>query len=251
MQGESSGFDSPRWLKLLPQVSSVDGTEKQRLGKTTIELMVKLPRLIRLVRSVREYGQDAKATLHALDLAEELLPCENQTAETNVLRAVKVLPTKDPCNAAIAAYSLQFEDYHQYRAAVQYWTARLFVLRLCQVLSELTATSFDSAALRAEQLRMAANIVMSWQYNSSLRPFGPLNLLMRFFALWGVLMTIEDDFRGVAVADVRAWVLLCFNADTGKKRRNRKKEDLDGVARAFAGGPVEVSYVEMLEMLHG
>jgi hypothetical protein len=81
-----------------------------------------------------------------------------------------VKPTSDPNTARITPTSLYFGRGVSFQMAIYYWATRIFTNNVCLKLLEFGVVltgPLDFGQLVAENIRMANNIVMSWEFGST------------------------------------------------------------------------------------
>ena len=183
--GQPSQFEEQSWLDLEPVWQSTrPPTEVVRLRRLAHQLMIRIPRLIANIRAVRmqstEVGKAANELGEAATLASALFHSEGKDAEIAVLHRVRVVKTLDPFDAKLVSHSFSFPSTDEADAALLYWMCRLHILQLRFTLDSIPflntiylsaeedhAMEFDKAELETEQMRIATNIFMSWQYTYS------------------------------------------------------------------------------------
>lgn len=94
VQGTASPFEAPRWLQAEPVVMTRDKLRSPtqvvaRLRKLSMELFIRLPRLIKMVKSILTDPQPEEID-SAIALAKELLGIEDEEAENTLLHNVTV-----------------------------------------------------------------------------------------------------------------------------------------------------------------
>ncbi|KAK5678148.1 hypothetical protein LTS10_009318 [Elasticomyces elasticus] len=163
--GNVSPFEDPAWLDM-ELVHLRDASEQlMRLRRLSHQLYIKLPRLIREVRALRNGRMDGRAGV--LALSDELISLEDEEAETWMLHQVKIVPTRDSGDKVIVGcFSFEFPTLEEMDAAICYWQTRLTLSRLRNVVDSITSSALVREApgkLQNRILRLCANILMSWQ----------------------------------------------------------------------------------------
>jgi hypothetical protein len=119
-----------------------------------------------------------------------------------------------------------------------YWAARISVYRTVLALAELCKNQryrFDLETLRAEQVRMAANLLMSWQYAREKE--GMSALLQHLLRVWEVAMDC-DTFRGKSRDDLRAWLFprISVTLSAWCEQGHITSKSIDEASKFLAGG---------------
>lgn len=90
--GIASPFDSPRWLALQPYERDIISKQLTRLRYNSYQLTLRLPRLIMLVRKLRQ-DADTSTLAKAINIATELCSLQETKGESDLLHLVKVQKT--------------------------------------------------------------------------------------------------------------------------------------------------------------
>lgn len=228
-----------------------------RMTQLSNTLLIRLPRLNTYARALRgrnwkDDGPDCPELQQTSKLLFRLLEVEDPAAETKVLKRVKVLKTTDPVDRAIALVSLEYQCMGECETAVLYWATRMILIRTYRVLcSDATLNEHCSdfiaelqqkvatrvPTLKDEELRMASNIIMSWQYANSNDEFGT-TISEAFIAVWGAISAEQTFRRDVSVSTARSWILSKMNEGVGARRSSFRYEDMDQLSDILVGGPV-------------
>jgi hypothetical protein len=238
-QGRSSAWDSTR--KVPGSVDSFysETPELLRLQRPTLALMAHLPGLVAEVRALREADGDAHPDLATLEEAtkavDDLLSQQDLEAESQVLHQVRILPTSDPSKRAVMSSSYAFRSFDAWILAMHYWYLRLIAIKLRLVLDDRFQPSLSdesAAALRSEQIRLVANVLMAYPSG----PYGAVDArcgLMALVVLWGALSGMTA-FRAMPAGAVRSWVLRA-----GRELLGREVDIglMDGTSGLLEGGP--------------
>ena len=210
--------------------------EAQLLQAST-QLFVRLPRLMAYVRSIRNgTAQDLE---QVTNLACELHALENDKAEHQLLKNIKVSATSDTLDRKFVRLSYEFKTFLQWEAAILYWIARLILIRLCQTLtvwSPSTESRLRPFTLRSGQLTMARNIFMSWQYAraQSNFPFMGKRIMKEAATIaWGALSDMET-WDGMPVGALAEWVVWRLRDSDTKIDTKDMRAYLD----SLSGGPI-------------
>ena len=245
-RGVESPFEDDTWLTLEPAPLKKVDAKVITLRKLSQQLLIRLPRLMVLVRSLREARWQGATIDDTLGLALELLQCHDSDAENRLLHLVTVTKTKDLLDRFVMPYSYFFNSSEDLATAVLYWQTRLMVINLClrlassEIVPEYYAAYlavFDSEALRAAQIQKINNVIMSWSDAQSRGDFGTVTMTQAFVAVFGGL-TERDTFRGLPTAVVRSWLVQRLAQALGKKPHPKFVEQLSSVSEQLAGGPL-------------
>ena len=223
------------------QLSSIAAV---RLRKVSYQLFIRLPRLIALVRILRD-RTDMDYLCHVLALTEQLSALKDADSENQLLHAVNFTKTRHPADACIIPVSFRFNRPADFRTMVYYWQTSVLLQRLCCKLHYMfpDQADIDPEAAKADTVRMSSNLLMSWEYAYGYSAFGAVGsgaganaFGIAMIALWGCLADV-DTFRGQSSAMTRAWVLYRFQ-DLLRGAVKLSAEDMDEMAELFVGGPV-------------
>lgn len=223
-------------MEWVSQVSTPSPAET-RLRKVTTQMFIRLPRLIALLRDIRQRSQMATAD-EATSLALDLHALEDVEAETKLLESALTVKTRANPDWKFVPWSYDFRCSQEWEAAVLYWSARLIHIRLCQTLAihcPAAEPILRHATLRSTQLRMASNILMSWQYVGDLDKFGyGTRMKEASIIAWGGLCDMET-YESMPVAAVAEWIVWRLKDVGCKLDVSAMQAYIDGLA----GGPVE------------
>ena len=261
LSGEPSPWDDERWLRQDMRHDAADSKVPgfARLRDVNFRLLVKLPGMIKAVRSRR--GEAVKAQLcpedranqATLALAKQLLDLEDRRAENEVLHCMRVVRTRDSAKAAVMKYSYDvgsLEDsdsegaaeavgsHEDFDTALHYWTLRLMTLRLCLRLNALWPESFDHDGLLAEHDRLMVNVLMVYFQQHLYPPAQALALVV----LWGALSE-KKMLRDTPTSVVARWVWRQLEALLPLPAEMINPGSLNETAEMFVGGPVAGLFV--------
>lgn len=244
--GTASPFDQDRWLDVKWDRDGEAGSPGlSRLQQLKYSLSIRLPRLVAKVRSWRtipaiEYIPEEQLK-EAIELSEELLALSDAAAESRLLHKVRVVATTDSTKRAIMTSSYDFPASEECETALHYWYLRLVAIKLRLVLADLTTfttSPFDSTALRAEQERLIANIIMTWLCDSATR-LNPKCLQLTLIIVWGALSDMKT-FRKMTASVVRSWVLRSCREVSQGETLEVTPAFLDEASELVAGGSREM-----------
>ena len=259
--GVASPFDESRWIDLEPaeaMSTTMASPGILKLKQLNYKLFVRLPRLIALVRLLRNGDEEAPIQQIA-ELASQLLLLEDRSAENALLHQVRVIKTVNHAENIVVPYSFEFRSIADHGPAIFYWEARLILIGLCLTLLGLQthlSTSYppllglDMEKLKEEQLRAVSNIFMSVQYAFGRGMVARQGLNQAFTVCWGALSDMED-YRGVPLSVVRYWILQKAPHAYGVWIPNLEASDLDDLCDILRGGPIGGRLVERYNLRLG
>lgn len=261
--GIASPFDAPQWLDLEPRSSVVLDADINGLRRIGYRLFIRLPRLIALVRELRESSK--QLTEHdvrieeASRLLEELSAWDGSHFETALLHRVPVQRTVDSEDAYIIPYCLAIPKLSIFQPLIYFWQTRIILNRLAMQVEFLKIPSEEANPscipaikhLRDENSRMAVNILMAWPYASHCGRFGLWAMILGWVSLWGVLVdearaNLTDTpatWRGKPLRHVQRWVLSCCTQFDHRGQRYTMRA-MDEAADVVLGGPLVGFLVE-------
>jgi hypothetical protein len=249
--------------------SDSDRAELKALGS---ELFIRIPRLVRLVRSIRSENQPLIDD--AFTLLKPLLSLQDPQAEARLLEKTVTVRSSSHIDSksTLLRESLQFACIDDFEALMYYWQNRLSLLRLEQRLHSLSAASssvqatfhsrLSSNTPRTKEIfRLAKNILMSVEYFATL----PLRKHQRLsahamVAVWGAhtdcslaFSNMQDSTETSVLVELllrRVSALLgaatkpdsstVANVDSPLTVR-----DMDMAADMFVGGPLRGRFIEL------
>ncbi|KAK3613807.1 hypothetical protein LTR56_007674, partial [Elasticomyces elasticus] len=250
-RGEPSPFETAAWLNAESVTKKCAGPDARTLSRIGNMLYIRLPRLIALVRSLRNDPADTALRRQTVDTARQLLALKDVAAENNILHLVKLNKTVDEADAHIIPFSFDFDIPGVFTAAAKYWQTTVILNILCLTIARNIA-SFkgiaEPAAFRSENRRLATNIMMCWTYAFALGVSGVWSLYLALLAAWAVTEDISGEFsRGLDVGLVRVWLLQRYN-DLHRGKASLTSEQMDEAADLLAGGPLRGFFVEVCDV---
>ncbi|KAK4556596.1 hypothetical protein LTR86_006167 [Recurvomyces mirabilis] len=218
--GLPSPFEAEHWLQACPPQSDSDQQGKlTRLRLFSHQLHTRMPRLICMLRHIRSSDHDVQQEKQydtAKALAEQLMKLEAREEETLLLHCVKVVQTTERDSRRFTPISFQFPDVNYLDWALGYWKARLVITRISRILTVYTAEDLAKSSheplskletlsdpgndLKAEELRLAKNILSSWEDALSRGPCASIGMTNAFFNVWTTLHYLEKH-RGLPVLE--------------------------------------------------
>ena len=239
--GELSPFDEDRWRDLPPATAMTVSPHTFELRWISYRVLVRMPRLILAVRKLRfpdtpVTPEDISSTIA---MANAVRQFEAKEPETKALHHVRVVKSKEPTSRAVVPYSFVYNNIEELAACLLYWQSRLHVIEVCMAIHRVCPVFLNAQEIEhfaKERLRMTTNIIMSWEWAHARPQFG-VSTVSPLLVVWGALRT-EKTFRGVPVAEIRAWVMERLPYVTGIWSSRLVAEELDTACEVFAGGPL-------------
>jgi hypothetical protein len=248
------------------QYYAIDGTSSgengvARLKALGIELLIRFPRLLGLVRSLRTQARPWYQLIwDAKTLTESLLGIQDSQAESWFLKTVKISPALE-LDASID-HSFQFASIDDFEALIYYWQSRLALLRLDHQIEGL-ATSCNSRDTAIDELihppdtnerqremfQLVINILMCADYVAAL----PLRKHDRLFAhamvaVWGVTKDMSMKLGYIegqeSIGLSHEWLLRIVNRTLAEKP-DLTADDMNIAAEIFVGGKPRGRYAEL------
>lgn len=263
IKGTPSPFETVAPVYFATNRMGCSDSDRAQLKALGNELFIRIPRLVRLVRSLRlQTSPQNQLLLDALRLSKTLLRLQDSQAEGRLLRNVKVHPASDLDVSSPLRESLHFPSVQDFEALAYYWQSHLSLLRLEWRLYNLSVSndlhddctnepgvSFrPSFGPRAnEMFRLVKNIMMCSEYARKL----PLNKHCRLFAhamvvVWGATMDVpvalSHDQEGPG--PLSNLLLRMVNTVLAAKP-DLTVEDMDTAADIFVGGQLKGRFAEL------
>jgi hypothetical protein len=239
--GQISPFEGTHWQDAPPpQLMTTQGPDFDRLRLASHRLFILLPRLICLVRSLRQNAAPPPLIKLTYQLAENVLQMDDPLAETWLLHRVSIRPTVDNETKRLIPLSYAFDTPEEHAAGVHYWQTRLIVLRINIALHEIGAATDAQARLNShleEEVRMAKNILMSWEAALSFGPTGTAPMNLGMLAAWGALKR-REAFNGFPPSVLGHWISKCLSRSVGGWIINDKVANLTTSSEVLSGGPL-------------
>ena len=239
-----------------------DQAQLKALGN---EVFICIPRLVRLVRSLRlRPSPQNQLFSDALRLSKSLLTLQDSQAEGRLLRNIKVHPSSDLYATSPIRRSLHFASVQDFEALAYYWQSQLSLLRLewhlhnLSVSNDIQADSTDEPEVSCRQsfgpratemFRHVNNILLCSEYAIKL----PLHKHSRLLAhamvvVWGVTMDVpvalEHDQGGERTGPLSDLLLRMVNIAL-KAKPELTVKDMDTAADIFVGGQPNGRFAEL------
>lgn len=245
--GIASPFDSPRWLALQPYERDIISKQLTRLRYNSYQLTLRLPRLIMLVRKLRQ-DADTSTLAKAINIATELCSLQETKGESDLLHLVKVQKT----TASFAwwiPYSFDFRETDHYQLGLLYWQTQLYLGNLCRFLHSMSMelagqpqSVFTDFVKHDERVIM--NILMSIQWSVANRPTSSVPMILAWYAAWQALSEIKT-LRKVPTSELRKALLEVWNDNCPFGRPPMDIATMDADGFLFAGGPLAGALPDM------
>ena len=219
--------------------------EVARLVRLYTHIFIRLPRLIALLRELRERGPTPTVHWQATHAALVCADLTDSEAESYLLHHVGVRPTFNPETARVTATSLSFNDRISFHTATYYWSTRILTNRLCLKLLEvveLPRKTFDPERLVAENTRMATNILMSLEYAATAGYLAGLALRIALVALWSAIPYMKGSNTETTL---RQFVRRCYSR-LHHHHQLLSEAKLDEAADLLVGGPLKGFLVDFV-----
>lgn len=246
VQGIPSPFDSQYWLGIDPIMRQTPTRAVFNLRKIAYRLSVRLPRLIIMVRRLRQGLTDLRAVLDATALALELYGAKDEQSESELLHGVVVTSFGPRKSTNIVSVGLKFGSFAEFEAGIYYWQETVFLNRLCARLQKLfpRQMALDLDAINTENSRFGKNLLMSWESAFDEESFGTTRgaagatiCSIAMIAIWGVLTDVSE-FNGQPSERMRKKVLDKIQILMARVTNKVTAKQMDEMADLFAGGPI-------------
>jgi hypothetical protein len=184
--GTDSAFDHQGWLHVPPPEYAKECLMHRTLYKVAMQLIVRLPRLIRLVREVRTNPFDTDAALKAVALADKLLRTDLHKIVTHLMNICTTFgPTEEEDLAHYFPKSIRFRTVCLLEGIIRYCCCRIVVIGLCRKLVEqgLLAPIYGTSTLAEQEIHCAGMIAMSSSWAVRLATPIPMGAFMMIYPL--------------------------------------------------------------------
>jgi hypothetical protein len=167
--------------------------------KSMMQLIVRIPRLVRLVHNVHGDPHNMYAAAKASALAESLYQNNLRHAVHGLVeKLMELVPTSDERLAQYFSESLLFPTICLMEALLRCCFCRILVIGLCRQLMELGlfSSSHSNSTLLEEEVESAGIIAMSAQFGSLLRepiPMGAFLAIVPIQTSFGSWSRLERD----------------------------------------------------------
>jgi hypothetical protein len=250
-----------------------------RLRAVRVELCIRLPRLVALVRAAREEISKGElcspVAAHALSeqaiaAAEALLDVRDDLAEREAMQSLTIISTSHPRIASFCARSYVFQDAQHWDSLAAYWHARTCALRLSCVLAYIatsktavaaalleayTQSGISPAAKTEMQLMITTrHLLRSAQFASSLRRTKRQRVHAQgLIHLWGacrdlteiVVDSAVDIPQAAQLKTLRDFLIDATIMSLKIPRDFLGDSDMDDAAELFVGGPIRGAYARL------
>jgi hypothetical protein len=256
VKGTPSPFECINPAYFAAENISRDHRDRSRLKAIGLELFVRIPRLVMLVRSLRDRSYlQARMLEGALSLSKSLDGLQDNEAEMRLLSETAIYAQDGWNGVAPDGHGPKFAAVKDFEALMTYWLNRLVLLRLTWRIRKETMSgvvnsespTFDGASPQLTQspsitgmLRIVEKIVMCSGYARTL----PLRRHVQLFAhailaVWGVELDVPKDLwhecAGENTLPSSDSLLQVFNIML-PSNPEFTAEDLDAAAEIYVGG---------------
>ncbi|KAK5695631.1 hypothetical protein LTR17_024511 [Elasticomyces elasticus] len=237
-----------------------------RLGALRIELYIRIPRLVALLRSLKVVDNKRTPFLNAkevyagaLSLAKELYRVRDNAAEWALLGR---MPASG--STQLLSQVVPFDTPLVWESALMYWHARFCIIRLCLELAGNTRSSFRAwnydmvptcddnvvwrSALESELVRLGSYLLMGANVGQQRREKRDRLRAQSMISIWGAI----TDMPHLAVSDgtvgsqtLRDWLLERTVRALNAPELFFTDMDMDQAAEILVGGPIAGTYAQL------
>ena len=258
-RGKDSIFDKPAWLTMsAPKLFNPEYPDSERVEEYLSRLLVRIPRLVRLIRHVKQNRSDEKACTDAISLAKNvyLNSLEDWIQLVTEMGLVRTVPTIELSCISVTEMSFDFVSARLFKRIGLYWRLRclvsgcilaLFEIRSC--MPPFTAAlldKVDATSVQSHEEHAAECIVMSVQWattSPSPLPLCKLLVVSPLMNAFGVWLRAEsranNDVDAQRTRNLRLWAV---DKITAVGRRINAQEvgmaQLEAMSMVFTGGPL-------------
>lgn len=264
VQSTPSPFESVARAYFANDRVGYSDSDRAQLKDLGHELFIRLPTLVKLVRSLRvQRSLQRQPLLDALRLLDSLFGLQDPQAEERLLRDAQIRFSSDPDAPSPFRQSFHFASVKDFEALASYWQTRLALLRLEAHLNNLIVSSAEPAERTSEpgtvvqpsfgprtdeMSRLVKNILMCSVYAAKL----PLRKQDHLFAhamlvVWGVKMDMGCKPDGEDTSLVSDLLLRRVSIALGLKP-DLTVEDMDTAADIFVGGQAKGRFAELYSL---
>lgn len=208
MADQPSVFDRPEWLSIGPPPALGCITLTPNDLQRRFYVLTRLPRLMVLVRAMKNGQGDAALARRSVHLAKELLHLDWTEAAQNP-PAATVVPTRREEDAAQVPLSFKFatRDHYDVIGYAMFWACKIILSGLCRSLYECGAPiEWPSLGeLNYEERRCATLISMSVDHAESLMPYGSVPMIFPMQIAWGVYWRQRHYAVDVDAKEMMEW----------------------------------------------
>jgi hypothetical protein len=248
VQDRPSPFEHIPREYLISNETDGAGRAEVRIKALTNELFARLPRLVMLVRGLRQETALHQGLLReVLQLIGPLLELQDVEAEAWLLENSHTQPSTDVPSPL--TQRLEFPSIRNYEALANYWQGRLMLLRLVWRVQEYNSVNGEqvgrldgrgAAHWSSEMSRLADSLLMCAQYAGTLLLFKQHRLLAHaMVVVWGATLDVsvgcDYSHDGMISDTMAAFILQHVNIALPAKPAFTAK-DVDVAADVSAGG---------------
>lgn len=246
--GYSSPFEEPIWLNMKTFRTPFMTASEAELWKVSMKLFICLPRLIALVRSLRESVPDGSISKEARALATDLMRIKAATAEDDFLHGVKIRAASHPADGHVVPYSFQYKTLAQMIGVTLYWQTQLVCNLLCANVHALgplpKGVDFDIAEMQEQKKQMTTSLLMSWEYAHCVGPIGNWALRLGLIAVWASVRDNPAICKSVVPKKIRQWLVQRYT-DLFREHLLFNEQNMDEAADLILGGPLKGFLIEL------
>ncbi|KAK5700799.1 hypothetical protein LTR97_005316 [Elasticomyces elasticus] len=242
-----------------------------RLGALRIELCIRIPRLVALLRSLKVADNKRAPLLNAkelyagaLSLAKELYRVRDNAAEWALLGRMPVSGSTQLLSVHSTQQFVPFDTPLVWESALMYWHARFCIIRLCLELagntrSALRAWNYDMiptcddnvvwrSALESELVRLGSHLLMGANVGQQRREKRDRLRAQSMISIWGAI----TDMPHLAASDgtvgsqaLQDWLLERTVRALNAPELFFTDTDMDQAADMLVGGPNAGTYAQL------
>jgi hypothetical protein len=158
------------------------------------------------------------------------------------VRISKPTAADDPSSTSLTPFNFTFPTLADFDAALNYWHARILILRVCWKLN----VPSDTSPIRDEGRRAITNILMAWDYGRQQTVFGLIRLLHLSCSLWGAVHDFGVSSK-LKEGEARAILLERTNQLYCSIVGETTADGLDKMSAVYAGGPLKGPLLELYQ----
>ncbi|KAF2816019.1 uncharacterized protein BDZ99DRAFT_493930 [Mytilinidion resinicola] len=245
-----SDFDNEDWLFFPPPETISEYPAFDTACQAVMQQYVRVPRLMKLVRTYLQDPNNLILRNEAVDLARKLyLSNLDSLVSTALVDTADLVPTNSPDLREYYPDSFKYHSIKILDLLVHYWTCRVFLLGLIQTLcsTQYFSSSFPLEEIIEEDERAAGYILMSSEFAASVKPMptGAVLMIMPLQIAFGTWHRSERRQGFYGERWNRAVCLKKWSLDSSNEYlsiwggREQSTDELEAKTRAFEGAPLE------------
>lgn len=247
LDGTDSAFDSPDWLYFPPPEYSTECTAFLVAYRVIMQQMIRIPRLVRLVRQLKQDPCNIDLGVDAVALAEKLFLSNIDPIVDGWLRDYcEWVPTEAPDLAYYFPQSLRLAKINIFETLTRYCSCRIVLAGLCRTLKEIFPFSpvLEMAPFAQDELRAASFLAMSTQYAEELvdpMPLGPWTMILPLQLSFGSWWRAQRDDGSVSHEEIEK---ASFMKEWSRQKSNEMLRIWNGLELSASRIEVEIVAVE-------